>query len=69
MSNLNNLVSVCFEDLKRDDEVVIQDYGHNAYGARGKIYHLDVDTKMISVVTNGMVDTWEGLADGILKIV
>lgn len=69
MSNLNNLVSVCFDDLKLDDEVVIQDYGHNAYGARGNVYYLNVDSKMISVVTKGLVDTWEGLADGLLKVV
>lgn len=69
MSNLKNAVSVCFEDLTLDDEVIIHDYGHNAHGARGNVYHLDLNTKMVSVVTKGMVDTWEGLSDGLQKVI
>lgn len=69
MSNHKHAVCVCFEDLKLDDEVLIWDRNHNAHGASGVIYHLDGDTKMVSVVTKGMVDTWEGLADGLQKFV
>lgn len=69
MSNHKHAVCVCFEDLKLDDEVVIWDRNHNAHGSSGVIYHLDVDTKMVSVVTKGMVDVWEGLADGLQKVI
>lgn len=63
------VISVVFEDLKLEDSVIIQDYGHNAHGARGEVYFLDADSKMVSVVTKGCVDTWEGYADGLQKIV
>ncbi|MBD8615636.1 hypothetical protein IFT69_18205 [Pseudomonas putida] len=62
-------VCVSLEDLSLEDEVLIHDYGHNAHGARGKVYHLDPDTKLVSVVTKGLVDTWEGCADGLQKII
>ncbi len=67
----NNKKSICvsFDDLKIDDEVIIFDHNHNAHGSSGVIYHLDIDTKIVSVVTNGMVDTWEGLADGLQKYI
>ncbi|WP_274644159.1 hypothetical protein [Pseudomonas serbica] len=61
--------SVTFDDLALEDTVVIQDHGHNAHGARGKVYFLDADTQLVSVVTNGCVDTWEGYADGLQKLV
>jgi hypothetical protein len=60
---------VSFEDLAVDDVVVIHDYGHNAHGARGKVYWLDPETKFVSVVTKGSVDTWEGYADGLQKLI
>jgi hypothetical protein len=61
-------VSVTFEDLALEDTVVIHDYGHNANGAKGKVYWLDPETKFVSVVTTGCVDTWEGYADGLQKL-
>ena len=69
MSNLKNAVSVCFEDLELDDEVIIWDRNHNAHGAIGKVYHLDTMTRMVSVVTKNMADTWEGMSDGLQKII
>lgn len=62
-------IDVTFEDLDLEDEVIIHDYGHNAHGARGKVYHLDPNTHLVSVVTKGMVDTWEGCADGLQKVI
>lgn len=62
-------ISVCFEDLKVDDVVIIWDRKHSAHGARGKIYWLEPETRMVSVVTKGSVDTWEGCADGLQKVV
>ena len=62
-------ISVCFEDLMVDDTVIIWDRAHGAHGARGKVYWLDVDTRMVSVVTNGCADTWEGCADGLQKVI
>jgi hypothetical protein len=64
-----NAISVHFEDLAVDDSVIIHDYGHNAHGARGKVYWLNPDTKLVSVVTKGLVDTWEGYADGLQKLI
>lgn len=52
-----------------DRIVVIRDYGHNAHGAKGKVYWLDTDSRLVSVVTNGYVDTWEGYADGLQKLI
>lgn len=69
MSNLKNAVSVCFEDLELDDEVIIWDRNHNAHGSSGTVYHLDAETRMVSVVTKNMADTWEGMADGLQKII
>ncbi|MFK3607859.1 hypothetical protein A7D21_28495 [Pseudomonas sp. AP19] len=65
----NNAISVCFEDLKLEDIVIICDRGHGAHGSRGKVYWLDPDSRMVSVTTNGMADTWEGLADGLQKVI
>lgn len=62
-------ISVTFDDLAVEDEVIIHDLGHNAHSARGTVYHVDLDTKLVSVVTKGMVDTWEGYADGLQKVV
>ena len=62
-------VCVSFEDLALEDVVIVRDSGHNAHGARGKVYWLDTETKLVSVVTNGCVDTWEGYADGLQKLV
>lgn len=62
-------ISVTLDDLAVDDEVVIQDRDHNAHGARGTVYHIDLETKLVSVVTKGMVDTWEGYVDGLQKVV
>jgi len=62
-------LSVCFSDLAIDDEVIIHDHGHNAHGARGKVYYLDPETQLVSVVTKGLVDTWEGCADGLEKVI
>lgn len=61
-------ISVTLDDLAVDDEVVIQDRDHNAHGAGGTVYHIDLDTKLVSVVTKGMVDTWEGYVDGLQKV-
>lgn len=69
MSNRKNAVSVCFEDLQLEDEVIIWDRNHNAHGASGTIYHIDTETRMISVVTKNMADIWEGMADGLQKII
>lgn len=66
---MTTTIEVSFDELKIDDRVVIRDYDHNAYGAHGKVYYLDADTKFVSVVTDGGVDVWEGLADGLTKIV
>jgi hypothetical protein len=68
MSLSKKAISVCFEDLSVDDDVIIWDRDHNAHGATGKVYHLDTTTRMVSVVTTGCVDTWEGMADGLQKI-
>lgn len=62
-------INVTLDDLAVDDEVVVHDRGHNAHGARGVVYHIDLETKLVSVVTKGMVDTWEGYADGLQKII
>lgn len=62
-------IRVTLDDLSVDDEVVIQDRDHNAYGARGTVYHIDLETRLVSVVTKGMVDTWEGYVDGLQKVV
>lgn len=62
-------VSVTFVDLALENTVVIHDHGHNAHGAKGKVYWLDPETKLVSVVTNGCVDTWEGYADGLQKLI
>jgi|PersoiStandDraft_1058852.scaffolds.fasta_scaffold02942_9 hypothetical protein len=62
-------ISVCFEDLMVDDTVIIWDRDHSAHGARGKVYWLDPESRLVSVVTNGCVDTWEGCADGLQKVV
>ncbi len=62
-------IEVTFDDLRIDDRVVVKDFDHNAYGAHGKVYWLDHETRLISVVTDGHVDVWEGCADGLLKIV
>lgn len=62
-------ISVTFDDLALEDTVVVQDRGHNAHGARGKVYWLDTETRLVSVVTNGGVDTWEGYADGLQKLI
>lgn len=64
-----NAISVLFEDLAVDDSVIIHDYGHGAHGARGTVYWLDPATKLVSVVTKGCVDTWEGYADGLQKLI
>ncbi|WP_116827141.1 MULTISPECIES: hypothetical protein [Pseudomonas syringae group] len=64
-----NAIDVSFEDLKLEDTVIIWDRGHDAHGSRGTIYWLDPDTRMVSVTTNGMADTWEGLADGLQKVI
>lgn len=69
MSLSKKAISVCFEDLSLNDNVIIWDRDHNAHGANGKIYHLDTSTLMISVVTKGCVDTWEGMADGLQKVI
>lgn len=62
-------ISVYFEDLEIDDIVIIWDRNHGAHGARGKVYWLDPETRLVSVVTKGCVDTWEGCADGLQKVV
>lgn len=62
-------ISVCFEDLMMGDIVIIWDRNHSAHGARGKVYWLDPERRLVSVVTNGCVDTWEGCADGLQKMV
>ena len=64
-----NAVSVLFEDLELEDDVIIHDFGHSAHGARGKVYWLDTQTKFVSVTTNGYADTWEGYADGLQKVI
>lgn len=61
--------SVCFEDLKVDDPVIIRDRDHNADGARGTVYFLNPESQMVSVVTKGYTDIWEGYADGLVKII
>lgn len=61
--------NVSFEELALDDSVIIWDRGHSAHGARGKVYWLDPETRMVSVTTSGCVDTWEGYADGLQKLV
>lgn len=66
---VTNEVEVSFDDLRIDDRVVVKDFDHNAYGALGKVYWLDRDTHLVSVVTDGNVDVWEGYADGLVKIV
>lgn len=63
------IISVTLDALSVDDEVVIQDRDHNAHGASGTVYHIDLETRLVSVVTKGMVDTWEGYVDGLQKIV
>jgi hypothetical protein len=69
MSHLKKAIDVCFEDLSVDDDVIIWDRDHNTHGATGKVYHLDSESRIVSVVTKGMVDTWEGMADGLQKII
>lgn len=62
-------INVTLDDLAVDDEVVVHDRTHNAHGSRGAVYHIDLDTKLVSVITNGMVNTWEGYVDGLQKVV
>jgi hypothetical protein len=66
---VRNCVEISFEQLAINDRVVILDRDHNAYGAHGMVYWLDKRTRMISVVTDGNVDTWEGMADALAKLV
>lgn len=62
-------ICVSFEDLALEDLVIVCDRGHSAHGARGKVYWLDAETRLVSVITSGCVDTWEGYADGLQKLI